>query len=1165
MRFLRLDLRAYGPFTDAAMDLSDGRFGLHVIEGPNEAGKSTALRAIRALLFGIPVRTNDGFVHDYRKLRVGATLEDERGGTLAFLRRKANSKTLRCDDDSTELPDDALVPFLGSMTEDRFLGEFALDREAHAQGGQAALAAGGRLGELLFGAGVDLGGAMRFRRALTERIDALFLPRAQRPTINLTLAKLGEAGEAVKAASLMSAEWQTRDDMLRVTTQEIAQLDADTARGQREKSRLERIRRVAPELTRLRAILTAMEEEIPLLREDFAADRLRIERELDRARRSVVAAGDEIQAIEAKSAGQEPDEAILRRAEDIEALKEAYGSHKKARLDAPKISAELAEAEGVLREHKRDLALADGDEPPAITVPVESRLMQLRNGRLELTAERDAARADLERAQRTLREAEAVLEELSGLADPSALARAVDRAKRLGDLKAEAARARAAASKARREAEADARKQTRLPFEPVRWNGMTPPQTERLESFRDERNRARKRLDDLDEKVALAGDVIERLRREREELRAGGDVPTREDLRKARERRDGLWSTTLTELDAGAGIDRERTRQLTEAIAAADVVADRLLAEADRVEQLRQVESRLEAAQEDRTREIDKRDAVRKEAERIDAEWRALWATTGLEPDIPEVMIGWVRIHEKVVAKLSEATTSDEQAAGVARVIADCCAELRREVEVIGHGISARNGDLADHISSCDELIESIRADLDRRRTAERDLKRATDEIAAAHEALAEAELALEKWQAAWDKAVAPLGLEPGTDVEIAELTVKRLHRLREASEKVASLWRRLTGIERDRTVFVERVREIATEAAPDVAALDVDRAVDELRRRLATAVDLRARREARLADRERQERNLRAARRAVASAEEVLAALCREAGCTDPGSLAVSEERSAERRRLLAERADVERRLYEQGDGLTIDQLRSEAADVDNDGLTVAIDRLDAELASRREDYTRARETAAELRNELARMDESARQAVAVEKAGEREDILVRLSGQIECYARYKIAAAVLDRSIERYREKNQGPLIGRASEYFRRLTCGSFEGLRPDRTENGDPCIYGLRGGELLSVEAMSEGTVDQLYLALKLASVEHHLDHGPPMPFIIDDILVHFDDARASAALGALAELSRRTQVLFFTHHTHLVELARLSVPPDELFVHRLDSRRPVPQAS
>jgi uncharacterized protein YhaN len=88
------------------------------------------------------------------------------------------------------------------------------------------------------------------------------------------------------------------------------------------------------------------------------------------------------------------------------------------------------------------------------------------------------------------------------------------------------------------------------------------------------------------------------------------------------------------------------------------------------------------------------------------------------------------------------------------------------------------------------------------------------------------------------------------------------------------------------------------------------------------------------------------------------------------------------------------------------------------------------------------------------------------------------------------------------------------------------------------------------------MSDGTCDQLYLALRLASLEAWLDHHEPLPFIVDDVLLTFDDERAAAALGVLADLSARTQVIFFTHHQHLIEIAQQHLPPDQLLVQNLD---------
>ena len=98
MRIGELNLEAYGPFSKKRIDLGGGDRGMHVIFGPNEAGKSSALRALRAALYGIPAQTPDNFLHAYGDLRVGATVYRTDGESLAFVRRKGRLNTLRTPD-----------------------------------------------------------------------------------------------------------------------------------------------------------------------------------------------------------------------------------------------------------------------------------------------------------------------------------------------------------------------------------------------------------------------------------------------------------------------------------------------------------------------------------------------------------------------------------------------------------------------------------------------------------------------------------------------------------------------------------------------------------------------------------------------------------------------------------------------------------------------------------------------------------------------------------------------------------------------------------------------------------------------------------------------------------------------------------------------------------
>ena len=74
------------------------------------------------------------------------------------------------------------------------------------------------------------------------------------------------------------------------------------------------------------------------------------------------------------------------------------------------------------------------------------------------------------------------------------------------------------------------------------------------------------------------------------------------------------------------------------------------------------------------------------------------------------------------------------------------------------------------------------------------------------------------------------------------------------------------------------------------------------------------------------------------------------------------------------------------------------------------------------------------------------------------------------------------------------------------------------------------------------MSTGTADQLYLSLRVASIEDYLERADALPFLADDLFVNFDNYRAAAGFRLLGQLAEKTQVLFFTHHQHLVDIAR-----------------------
>jgi uncharacterized protein YhaN len=154
----------------------------------------------------------------------------------------------------------------------------------------------------------------------------------------------------------------------------------------------------------------------------------------------------------------------------------------------------------------------------------------------------------------------------------------------------------------------------------------------------------------------------------------------------------------------------------------------------------------------------------------------------------------------------------------------------------------------------------------------------------------------------------------------------------------------------------------------------------------------------------------------------------------------------------------------------------------------------------------------------------------------------MARMADAVERFLKVHTAARLLAWAIERYRDARQGPMLAAASATFARLTLGSFERLMVD-FDAQPPSLHGRRpDGSTVGVEGMSEGTRDQLYLALRLAALDMHLARAHAMPFVADDLFINFDDRRTRAGLEALAMLSERTQVLFLTHHDHVLPLVQ-----------------------
>ena len=62
------------------------------------------------------------------------------------------------------------------------------------------------------------------------------------------------------------------------------------------------------------------------------------------------------------------------------------------------------------------------------------------------------------------------------------------------------------------------------------------------------------------------------------------------------------------------------------------------------------------------------------------------------------------------------------------------------------------------------------------------------------------------------------------------------------------------------------------------------------------------------------------------------------------------------------------------------------------------------------------------------------------------------------------------------------------------------------------------------------------------MRIAAIEDYLARATALPFVADDLFINFDPDRSAAGFDILGQLAEKTQVLFFTHHLHLVDIAQ-----------------------
>jgi uncharacterized protein YhaN len=1153
MKILELQLLAFGPFTNLCLDLSAGDHGLHVLFGPNEAGKSSALRALKALLYGIPHVTSDNFQHDNQKLRIGGRLGHSDGTELSFIRRKGQKNTL-LGPDERPLPDAALNAFLVGISAELFSTMFGIDHAALRRGGEEILEGGGEVGQSLFSAALGGINLRRVQQDLESEARQLFLPAGQNPSINKCLTELRAVKHTIAEQSLAGGEWAEHKQALEAAMAEQQTVLRGLARLSKEQHRLARLQVAIPKIAKRKELCRELQEyrDVVLLPPDFGEQRLEAMRRLEQAREAEKDSRIALERLSAERHTLVVPEVLLEYGETIMALHERLGSHRKAAQDRSHLEVQR-------RQLETDAQALMAKLPPTLTLErvKERHLQAAQRARVQELASQYQARVErLDRAtkdvQKDAEELTKTVKTLHALAaprEPAELRRVISQGRQQGDL--EEAREQVWATLQSEEERAE----VELPQLGL-WSGtldelerLPIPAKETIDQFEGAFRALDTDAHHLTEAIRKAQSELAEFDRQLDELRLAGAVPGEEDLVQTRERRDRLWSrvrrawldgeATLQDTDAD-GVGRDLAEVYQDSVDHADEVADRLRREAERVTRQATWRAQRDKAVKILAQQTAAKDTLDADAARHRGRWHDLWQSAGIAPLSPREMSSWLSRYEKLLQRAERVREARRQLKRLDERMHTHVIALRQALERLGAPSAVADETLNAILVRSEAFLGAIddavrqRQDLEKHRvTAERELEGARREQR-------EAADLLDRWQTDWTLAVAGLGLDGKALPVEANAILDVLDELLKTLDKVEGLAHRIEAIDHDAMVFAQDVGHRAALIAPDLVGAEADQAAVQLHTRFGRAqADA-----ARTAELDKQVKTLEAAVQGAQSTIEQMSkrlqTLCGQAGCSHPDELPIAQARSAQRQQLQKDIAALEAQLLEQGAGATLAQLTHEAEAVDADALPAQLAEIAQQLEALETKRSQRDQAIGREQAILVQMDGGTRAAEAAERA---QAILAEIRGGVDRYVCLRLAALLLHRQIERYRLSHQGPLLSRASTLFRQLTLGSFARLESDYNDKDQAVLVGVRAeGGQVAVEGMSDGTRDQLYLALRLATLEQYLSNHEPLPFIVDDILIQFDDQRAEAALQVLAELSAKTQVLFFTHHWRLVELAK-----------------------
>ena len=1156
MRLRRLDLSRYGMFTDHTINFGeriDGSPDLHIVYGPNETGKSTALGGFLDLLFGIEPRSRYSFLHGYEAMRIESDLEIS--GQTHRLVRVRKTKASLLDEHGQPIADGVIANALGGMNRDAYKAMFSLDDDTLEGGGDEILRSEGDLGQLLFATSAGLVELSKTLNRLRESAEKFHRGRARNTELYKLKAEILQLDKEKKGLDTVASVFARF-----ITDRGRAKSAYDEAMSVRAKLETEREdaeRRIQglpwlDEIHRLRREIMELESlpEVPqvwfkqvgslIVQEPKLTTRLDV---LKRQKRQ----------LSEKKESLAVDNAILGLESRIDQLKTARARYVTATADLPERRSQLSEYDGTIRTIIRRLSEASGIDPTSLVVPAGvvgslNDLIEQRSGldeRLRTTAtEMETAEAAVGTARRAVEKTGTEAGDVAAVAFDrlDAATRAVN---------ADDHHARLAMHMRERgdiKAVLDAQMAQLHPWDgaPEVLVGVSVPEPSEVDVWRSALDQAVKDIDLLErEEARLLADrngLSGLMEAKRSETGGIGD----EEAARLRALRDEAWQTHRAKLDAtSADTFEERLKDDDAAMAAR-------IAHVTELAKLRQAREGLREKTSELERNAGELALARKQQRQVLDEVSAavqVMAGTGAESlssavTLPKLTT-WIHRRQEVLKTLGDIGRQDAE---IARARED---ENRHHERLAKAMTAARVAhdpvlNLEDLVQIAQAAVESDREQRGASRAVRQEVERTQAELERRRRDAGQAGRDDTKWHADWTASLSRCWLG-GADPEPSTAAVRRILEdvtvLESTLENRAAMADRIGKMEQDQANFTAAVRALVEQLDDTFDAGQVVAINDGLSDRLGKAIHDRKARGQCLKEMESVAKDIAEVENSLVELRAVADEMFKAFGVDSLREVDERLKKVARRTAVRKELSNCETKLVESMKARSLEEAVSALENTDSDELEREI----AELKARLED---ASGRTNELYLALGRA-EDAISAVGGDNAvarleQQRRTVLLNIEEGSLAYLRTQLGIEAAERALSAYRDEHRSSMMRRASEAFRTISRGAYSRLDAQLTDKGEVLMgIGASGGAKIASE-MSKGARFQLYLALRVAGYFEFVDQHGPVPFVADDILETFDDFRAEEAFRLFTEMAGVGQVIYLSHHRHLCEIAREVCP-------------------